>query len=622
VQAKLDVGAAADPLEREADRIAEHVTATAAPRGVIAPSRQGAGPGTITQSVQDVVSSPGVPLGGDTRRRLEPQFGRNFAGVRIHADGAAASSAQLMNAFAYTVGQHIVFAAGAYAPSSAAGANLLAHELVHTMQQRGTSGGHAAPGGAHQSVRCRRLPNATDAAELLSPGATDLAAHKKGLVRLLKFAWFELSEAQQTTVRKKAAKFGIAGTTSAQLFAALATATSEQLLKFTAEVRAADPTSELGDPALIDTGPRKDSADAANITLLVEMADMEVFDPIASGERDTDLTQIFGAANVAAAKAKFALARKAAHDLQTANKIVSDRSGYGAEVAVEGQSNLSHISLGPETIDDPTANESIGTLVHESLHAGNRDVGDAGSYILTESFPEVPEGDKLQNAAHFEVIVYRILTPDAPSAYLGQTFIPAGTTVGGVTAPPPTKRKEAAAIASKTYERAWWTAVNLHPLYVRVYRNPVEWNTLDLAEYGVPGAHFSGALPYWSKVEKMTIHSRPGINAVAGKPASNPVTLIDIAQSESVTRYLALGSVKEDEVAALESKASAAQKTQIAKSAADEAKVLVSLIRAENLPEITGSIERDVRVVHRLDQAKTGDFSDMLSPKSPADFKD
>jgi hypothetical protein len=67
---------------------------------------------------------------------MEPRFGRDFGDVRVHADGAAATSADAVAAQAYTVGQHIVFGAGRYAPSTPAGAHLLAHELTHTIQQR------------------------------------------------------------------------------------------------------------------------------------------------------------------------------------------------------------------------------------------------------------------------------------------------------------------------------------------------------------------------------------------------------------------------------------------------------------------------------------------------------
>jgi hypothetical protein len=68
---------------------------------------------------------------------MEPRFGRDFGGVRVHTDPAAAESARAVDAHAYTVGQHIVFDSGKYDPHSGPGRNLLAHELAHTVQQHG-----------------------------------------------------------------------------------------------------------------------------------------------------------------------------------------------------------------------------------------------------------------------------------------------------------------------------------------------------------------------------------------------------------------------------------------------------------------------------------------------------
>jgi hypothetical protein len=77
----------------------------------------------------------GEPLTPGVRDWAEGAFGHDFGGVRIHASRPAAYSARGIDAAAYTVGQHIVFAAGAYAPDTSAGRRLLAHELAHTLQQ-------------------------------------------------------------------------------------------------------------------------------------------------------------------------------------------------------------------------------------------------------------------------------------------------------------------------------------------------------------------------------------------------------------------------------------------------------------------------------------------------------
>lgn len=86
--------------------------------------------------VYDVLRSPGRPLDSTMRTLLEPRFGHDFSGVRIHADSEAAESAQTVNALAYTVGRDIVFGAGQYGPHTSAGQRLLTHELAHVVQQR------------------------------------------------------------------------------------------------------------------------------------------------------------------------------------------------------------------------------------------------------------------------------------------------------------------------------------------------------------------------------------------------------------------------------------------------------------------------------------------------------
>jgi hypothetical protein len=73
------------------------------------------------------------------------QLGHDFSQVRVHADDRAADSANAVDALAYTVGTHIAFASGQYAPNDTAGRRLLAHELAHVVQQTGD------PPAGHQS---------------------------------------------------------------------------------------------------------------------------------------------------------------------------------------------------------------------------------------------------------------------------------------------------------------------------------------------------------------------------------------------------------------------------------------------------------------------------------------
>lgn len=77
----------------------------------------------------------GDSLPGDLRSFMEPRFGYEFGDVRIHNDSDAANSAKRIGAAAYTSGNDIYFGAGKYRPSTAMGRDLIAHELVHVIQQ-------------------------------------------------------------------------------------------------------------------------------------------------------------------------------------------------------------------------------------------------------------------------------------------------------------------------------------------------------------------------------------------------------------------------------------------------------------------------------------------------------
>jgi hypothetical protein len=67
---------------------------------------------------------------------MERRFGHDFEHVRVHSGIPAQQSARMLNARAFTVGQHIVFGANEYAPNTDAGRRVIAHELVHVLQQR------------------------------------------------------------------------------------------------------------------------------------------------------------------------------------------------------------------------------------------------------------------------------------------------------------------------------------------------------------------------------------------------------------------------------------------------------------------------------------------------------
>lgn len=93
---------------------------------------------SVPAIVHEVLRDPGHELNGDTRAFFEPRFGHDFSAVRVHTDARAAESAQSVHAHAYTVGNDIVFGASRYQPNAVDGQRLLAHELVHVVQQRGS----------------------------------------------------------------------------------------------------------------------------------------------------------------------------------------------------------------------------------------------------------------------------------------------------------------------------------------------------------------------------------------------------------------------------------------------------------------------------------------------------
>ena len=94
----------------------------------------------IPPIVDEVLNAAGRPLDANTRAFMEPRFGHDFSGVRVHTDPRAAESAEAVNAQAYTVGSDVVFAPGQYQPTTEAGNAVLAHELSHVVQQDGVSG--------------------------------------------------------------------------------------------------------------------------------------------------------------------------------------------------------------------------------------------------------------------------------------------------------------------------------------------------------------------------------------------------------------------------------------------------------------------------------------------------
>lgn len=97
----------------------------------------GAPAGNAEQAVADATASAGTSPDAGVTARVAQTTGADLSGVRVHTGPDAAGGAEAVNARAYTLGQNIYFGAGQYQPASPAGQQLLAHELVHTVQQQG-----------------------------------------------------------------------------------------------------------------------------------------------------------------------------------------------------------------------------------------------------------------------------------------------------------------------------------------------------------------------------------------------------------------------------------------------------------------------------------------------------
>lgn len=193
IQAKLTVGAVNDPLETEADRVADQVMRMPEPRTSSQSFDQKTGKSTVQKTsadsslqrkcdcggtcedckkkdqaqqvkvqmkaagpsvtggfaappiVHEVLRSPGRQLDAATRAFMEPRFGHDFSKVRIHTDAKATDSAKAVEAKAYTVGNHVVFGFGQFSPVTEPGRRLLGHELAHVIQQKSDYTLHRQP---------------------------------------------------------------------------------------------------------------------------------------------------------------------------------------------------------------------------------------------------------------------------------------------------------------------------------------------------------------------------------------------------------------------------------------------------------------------------------------------
>lgn len=160
IQCKLTVGAINDPLETEADTMADQVMRMPAQsfiqrkckhceeeekaqlKPISSAIQKKDASGNNQTAISDVTSSTinstrggGNALDASTKDFMESRFGADFSSVRIHTGEYASKLSNDLQTQAFTIGSDIYFNSEKYIPDSASGKHLLAHELTHVIQQ-------------------------------------------------------------------------------------------------------------------------------------------------------------------------------------------------------------------------------------------------------------------------------------------------------------------------------------------------------------------------------------------------------------------------------------------------------------------------------------------------------
>jgi len=135
-QCKLRVSHPQDLAEREAESVAAEVVNAPQSPASTSDSTAERHPEVATEVLDELrgMNSTAV-LPQAVRDLMEPRFGADFSGVRIHSESEANAMAAALDARAFTLGREIFFGEGQFAPGSEAGKRLIAHELTHVVQQ-------------------------------------------------------------------------------------------------------------------------------------------------------------------------------------------------------------------------------------------------------------------------------------------------------------------------------------------------------------------------------------------------------------------------------------------------------------------------------------------------------
>lgn len=169
-QAEVSLSQPADPLELEADRVADksmqrqpqQLSPLNIARAQALPKNDAAAEGELQRLCSDceeeqlqryAAAENQPPLRQGLWQRVKSAFrtgrqlpqklvqffkvrmGYDFSNVQIHTHQQAGETAREINARAFTWRDHLVFAPGEFQPDTRAGRHLLAHELTHVVQQ-------------------------------------------------------------------------------------------------------------------------------------------------------------------------------------------------------------------------------------------------------------------------------------------------------------------------------------------------------------------------------------------------------------------------------------------------------------------------------------------------------
>ncbi len=158
IQLKLSIGSSDNPLEQEADAMADTIMrmpeqnfiqrkcshceeeekVQRKPLASFIQRKESSSDAVASDAISSQINSSrgsGSNMDNQTQSFMQSRFGTDFSDVKIHTGNESSQLNRELGAKAFTVGNDIYFNEGQYNPGSGGGKHLLAHELTHTIQQ-------------------------------------------------------------------------------------------------------------------------------------------------------------------------------------------------------------------------------------------------------------------------------------------------------------------------------------------------------------------------------------------------------------------------------------------------------------------------------------------------------